>query len=140
MNCGKGCGRSVADVFVPAGRYILTAAIKTGVGPGIHGEGTAILHQTNATADIFVALDIWRTQISGLHFLSGVNHIHLGTNNLDTSFITIERCVFTNASSAAIRTIPATGSYSNKTAYHGSASTQVTVSKCEFFQNEQVRL
>jgi hypothetical protein len=139
-NCGgPGCGRSIADVFVPSGFYTLTGAIELGVAPGIHGEGTAMLHQTNSTADIFTGRGLWRTQISGLHFISGVNHLHLGTNNLDTAFITIERCVFTNASSAAIRTIPATGTYSNKTAYHGSASTQVTVSKCEFFRNEQVR-
>lgn len=137
-NCGEGCGRSIADVFVPAGFYTLSSTIDLGVAPGIHGEGTAMLHQTNASADTFYTPGAWRTQISGLHFLSGRNHLHLGTNNLDTSFITVERCVFTNASSAAIRTMPATGSYTNKTAYHGTASTQVTVSKCEFIRNEQV--
>ena len=137
-DCGKGCDRSVADVFVPAGEYMLSSTIETGIAPGIHGEGTAILRQTNASADIFYSPGVWRTQISGLAFLGGRNHLHLGTNNIDTAFITIERCTFSNASSAAIRTMPATGSYHNKTAYHGSASTQVTVRTCEFFHNEQV--
>jgi hypothetical protein len=138
-DCGNhGCGRSVADVYVPAGLYVLSATIELGIAPGIHGEGTAMLHQTNSSADIFYSSHVWRTQISGLHFLSGQNHLHLGTDNVDNSFIIVERCVFVNASSVAIRTVPPTGSYSNKTAYHGSASTLVTVSKCEFFDNEQV--
>jgi hypothetical protein len=138
MDCGRsGCGRSVADVFIPAGRYTLNASIRTGCAPGIHGEGTAILHQTNSSADIFYNKGVWRTQISGLHFLSGANHLHFGTNNIDTAFIIIERCVFVNASSAAIRMMNNSGE-GTKGAYQGSASTQVTVSTSEFFRNEQV--
>jgi hypothetical protein len=63
---------------------------------------------------------------------------------MDSSFILVERCVFANASSAAIRMIPATGLYpsphwnGSKDSYHGSASTQVTVRTSEFFHNEQV--
>ena len=37
--------------------------------PGIHGEGTAILRQTNSSADVFVATNMWRWQLSGLHAL-----------------------------------------------------------------------
>ena len=61
LDCGKGCGRTVPDVFVPSGRYLLSGPIDVGckvpsanmkrvpgVFPGIHGEGTAILEQTNA--------------------------------------------------------------------------------------------
>ena len=84
-NCGEGCGRSIADVFVPAGEYILSETIETLTAPGIHGEGTPMLHQTNASADIFYNKGVWRTQISGLWFVGGRNHLHLGTNNLDSS-------------------------------------------------------
>jgi hypothetical protein len=157
MDCGKGCGRTVPDVFVPSGHYLLSSSIDIGgkvpgagmkyipgVFPGVHGEGTAILQQTNASADIFYTEHVWRTQISGLHFVGGRNHLHLGTNNIDSSFILVERCVFANASSAAIRMIQATGLYpsphwnGSKDSYHGSASTQVTVRNSEFFHNEQV--
>ena len=71
-----------------------------------------MLIQSNASSDIFYTPHVWRTQISGLHFIGGRNHLHLGTDNLGASFILIERCVFANASSAAIRMIPATGLYS----------------------------
>ena len=30
LNCGKGCGRSIADVFVPSGMYRLTGPIDVG--------------------------------------------------------------------------------------------------------------
>ena len=41
---GTACGRTVADVFVPAGRYLLTDSIELGGHtPGLHGEGTAML-------------------------------------------------------------------------------------------------
>ena len=91
-DCGNhGCGRSVADVYVPAGLYVLSATIELGIAPGIHGEGTAMLHQTNSSADIFYSSHVWRTQISGLHFLSGQNHLHLGTDNVDNSFIIVAK-------------------------------------------------
>ena len=131
---GKGCGRTVPDVFVPAGDYLLSSTIPLGSAPGIHGEGTALLRQTNASADIFYSEHVWRWQLSGLWFVGGVNHIHIGTNNVDTSFVTIERCVFSNASSAAIRTIPAapdadrhSTSPTNASTYRGTASTQLVV-------------
>jgi hypothetical protein len=63
-----------------------------------------MLIQSNASSDIFYTPHVWRTQISGLHFIGGRNHLHLGTDNLGASFILIERCVFANASSAAILT------------------------------------
>ena len=88
LDCGKGCGRTVADVYVPSGHYMLSGAIDVGglvssghriegVFPGVHGEGTAILQQTNASADIFYTEQAWRTQISGLHFLGGRRHLRL---------------------------------------------------------------
>eukprot|EP01045_Picozoa_sp_COSAG04_P025115 COSAG04_NODE_3241_length_3013_cov_3.020933_5_plen_285_part_00 len=91
-DCGKGCGRSIADVFVPAGEYILSETIETHQAPGIHGEGTPMLHQINASADIFYNKGVWRTQISGLWFVGGRNHLHLGTNNLDTSCACLSFC------------------------------------------------
>ena len=131
---GKGCGRSVPDVFVPAGEYLLSSTIPLGSAPGIHGEGTALLRQTNASADIFYSEHVWRWQLSGLWFVGGQNHLHLGTNNVDSSFVAIERCVFSNASSAAIRTIPAAPDAdrhsvkpTNASTYRGTASTQVVV-------------
>eukprot|EP01045_Picozoa_sp_COSAG04_P015443 COSAG04_NODE_1218_length_7708_cov_1.979629_9_plen_319_part_00 len=140
MNCGGGgCGRTIADLYVPAGRYRISDAIDVRVAPGIHGEGTAIIEQTNSSADIFYGAGVWRTQISGLHFMGGQNHLHFGTNNENTGFITVERCVFTNASSAAIRMIPPHPAVAKgQKPYQGSASTQVTVSKSEFFTCERV--
>lgn len=139
-SCGHGCTRSVADVFVPAGEYLLSAAIEMGVAPGIHGEGTPILRQANASSDILRSTGIWRTQILGLSFIGGVNHLHFGTANVDSSFITVERCTFANASSAAIRMMPPTGLSGNHSpgVYHGSASTQFTVRDSVFNNNEQV--
>ena len=124
----------IRDSYVPAGRYRISDTIDVRVAPGIHGEGTAIIEQTNSSADIFYGAGVWRTQISGLHFMGGQNHLHFGTNNENTGFITVERCVFTNASSAAIRMIPPHPAVAKgQKPYQGSASTQVTVSKSEFF-------
>jgi len=55
--------------------------------------------------------------------------------------IVIERCVFVNASSAAIRMMPPANpgpSQYKGDQYKGSGSTQVTVRDSEFFRNEQV--
>ena len=38
----------LCHVFVPAGEYLLSSTIPLASAPGIHGEGTALLRQTNA--------------------------------------------------------------------------------------------
>ena len=60
---------------------------------------------------------------------------------VSSAVIVIERCVFVNASSAAIRMMPPANlgpSQYKGDQYKGSASTQVTVRDSEFFRNEQV--
>jgi hypothetical protein len=121
----------------------------------IRGEGGAGITQLNASEDIFYTPVIWRWKLSGLTLVGGRNHIHIGTNNFDNAFISIVDCVLSVARSASIRTLPgnayAPGLW-NLThypkgipdwiqglfTYGGSYSTQLTVVRCQFFNNEQV--
>ena len=106
----------------------------------LRGE-SALLKQTNASADIFYYPNAWRWQVSGLHFVGGRNHIHSGNNDTDKSIVTVTDCVFANASSAAIRTM-SPGWWSTDPPegpnFRGSASTQFTVRSSQFYSNEQV--
>jgi hypothetical protein len=135
-------GVSVSDVFVPAGEYLLTRTLQlnSSYTPGLHGEGTAIVNMVNRSADIIYGAAVWKWRISGLFFVGGRNHLHLGTKNLDTASIIVEHCGFSNASSAAVRMIgpQAKGSAEWPDGYEGSASTQFTVRSCQFFHCEQV--
>eukprot|EP01047_Picozoa_sp_COSAG01_P021965 COSAG01_NODE_1290_length_10882_cov_25.926922_13_plen_287_part_00 len=131
----------------PAGTYVISRTLFPG--GGVNGSAkvhpadlvgqSAELKQINASADILFTTHLWRWAISGLHFIGGRNHIHVGNNDTDTSFFTITDCLFANASSAAIRTI-GPGWWSADAPdpfFRGTASTQVTVRSSQFYHNDQ---
>jgi hypothetical protein len=108
---------SSAELFFPFGVYLISRALvpecnqgqmpPPGAGTPAHqrGEGTAIIQQTNASADILWTTGIWRWRVSGFHFVNGRNHIFLGNNNSDSTHVTIGDCYFSNATSAAVRLV-----------------------------------
>ena len=108
----------------------------------LRGE-SALLMQSNASADILFNPDVWRWKVSGLHFVGGRNHIYAGNNDTDKSFVTVSDCLFANASSAAIRTMgpawwDAAAAEDQGPYFRGTASTQFTVRSSQFYSNEQV--
>ena len=133
----------------PAGAYIISRTLYPAGGGAsgskkvrpahLRGE-SAELKQVNSSADILFTTSLWRWKISGIHFIGGQNHIHIGNNDTDASFFTITGCLFANASSAAIRTIgPGWWSSDAPDPYFtGTASTQVTVKNSQFYHNQQV--
>eukprot|EP01048_Picozoa_sp_COSAG05_P002172 COSAG05_NODE_83_length_20755_cov_5.928011_3_plen_1366_part_00 len=141
----------------PSGRYKLSRTLEArGSTCGHHGKGkkgkdegcinpanlrgeSALLIQTNASADILYNPSVWHWSITGLHFASGRNHIYLGNNDTNKGFVTVRDCLFANASSAAVRTMgpnwwTGEGSYYSR----GTASTQVTIKDSQFYDNERV--
>ena len=141
-------------LLFPAGKYVISRTLFPSGGganrsaPAVRAANlvgqSAELKQINASADILFTTRLWRWSISGIHFVGGRNHIHVGNNDTDTSFFTITGCLFANASSAAIRTI-GPGWWSDDDGesdapdpyFRGTASTQVTVKDSQFYHNEQ---
>jgi hypothetical protein len=104
----------------------------------LHGE-SALIKQTNASADIMYLPSVWRWQVSGLHLVGGRNHIYVGNNDTDKTFVIVANCLFANASSAAIRTMgPGWWTGELGPYFRGTASTQFTIRDCQFYSNEQV--
>ncbi len=110
-------------VFFPSGKYLISDTINVAV--NVQGEGTAILQQQNAAKDIFAGGYIWRWQLSGLTFVQGRHHLHIGNNNINTGRITIDKCVFQLAAGTAIRI------------REGSDSTVLSIRDCVFVDNDQ---
>eukprot|EP01052_Picozoa_sp_SAG31_P039002 SAG31_NODE_5319_length_2613_cov_1.815036_2_plen_575_part_00 len=100
---------------------------------------SALLRQSNSSADIFYNPSLWRWQVSGMHFVGGRNHIYVGNNDTDTTFVSVSDCLFANASSAAIRTMgPGWWTGEEGVYSRGTASTQFTIKDSQFYSNEQV--
>ncbi|MCX7598733.1 MAG: hypothetical protein N2512_07660 [Armatimonadetes bacterium] len=115
---------SAGNVFFPNGKYRLSAPITPTA--NMLGEDNAILYQPDPSTDIISWDSAWRWQISGFTFLGGRHHLNIGNANLDTGRIIIDRCVFQNASGAAVFI------------REGTASTQLTVTNCVFNYCDQV--
>jgi hypothetical protein len=91
------------------------------------------------SADILYNPALWRWKVSGLHFVGGRNHIYVGNNDTDKTFVTVSDCLFANASSAAIRTMgPGWWTGEEGPYFRGTASTQFTIKDSQFYSNEQV--
>jgi hypothetical protein len=111
--------RSQAVVYFPSGIYKISDTLAI---PhlSVMGENGAVLRQTDNTKDILRADPIWRGIISGLSFVGGKNQIYLNNGNTDKTLLVIEKCQFTAAADAAIRTGPQT------------FSTMLTIRDCAF--------
>ena len=124
------CGLSIPALHFPAGEYLVSGPIQGdgthGLSCNIHGDGHAIIRQLNSSSDIFFAPDLWRWKLSGLTLDGGANQLHIGNNNINTGFYEIADMAFSNASNTSIRTMPKT------------ASTQITISRCEFMATQRV--
>jgi hypothetical protein len=124
------CGMSVPTLWFPAGQYSISGPLagdpKFGLSCSVRGDGHAVIVQTNSSSDIFVAEGLWRWELSGLTLVGGANQVHIGNNNINTGFYQISDMVFSNASNTSIRTTART------------ASTQVTISRCEFLLTQRV--
>lgn len=110
-------------VLFPSGKYLLSDTIQ--VGANVQGEGTAILSQQAADKDIFSSTFCWRWQLSGLTFVAGRHHLHVGNSNIDTGRIVIEKCVFQKAAGTAVKV------------REGSNSTQISIRDCAFIHCDQ---
>ena len=125
--------------------------------PDLRGDGGRPLIQmssANKSADLFFGSMVWRFRVSGLAFMGGRSHLHIGNNNTDKGQIVIEDCAFYTASGAAIRMIepsrdlqPANVGMApeNRGAPHhtlamfgGSFSTHLIIRDCVFDGNNQV--
>ena len=128
-------------VLFPHGTYRISRTLVLTNNFHILGQGSAIIMQTNFSADIFFSAELWRWAVTGIVFQGGRNHLHFGNPNTAAGFWTIDSCVFSNASSAAIRTMvdPPTCGGSGKIA-RGCVqpeSTTAFVTRSKFFENEQ---
>jgi hypothetical protein len=104
----------------------------------LRGE-SSLLKQINSSADILYNQALWRWKVTGLHFVGGRNHIYVGNNDTDNTFVTVRDCLFANASSAAIRTMGPGWWTGEEGLYNrGTASTQFTIRDSQFYSNEQV--
>lgn len=120
---------SVADVHFPAGAYRISQTISLGPQPPrLHGEGNAIVHMTDAAADVFVGTAVTNWRCSDIAIVGGRDQLRISNNNNDRSIMLIERVTFHNASGAAIRTAGP-----SSPAARGSFSTKVTVRDCVFY-------
>lgn len=116
---GNDSVRSQAIVYFPSGVYKISDTLAI---PhlSVMGENGAVLQQTDNTKDILSADPIWRGTISDLSFVGGKNQIYLNNGNTDKTLVIIEKCQFTGAADAAIRTGPQT------------VSTVLTIRDCAF--------
>lgn len=155
---------SRAEVYVPRGHYLLTETLVLHsfnthadsyyMPPNLRGEARAILHMNNTGSDIVFGSQLFRWQVSGLTFLGGRNHLHIGNNNTDQGQILVSDCSFDFAASAAIRLLepsrelqpasvgkphhrrgPPTHALTN---FSGSFSTHVAIRECVFTECAQV--
>ena len=145
-SCGGGpsggaCAMWGAVVVFPHNEYPISRTLQLTNANHVQGQGSATIKQTNASADIFYSSYLWRWSCSGINFYGGRNHLHLGNPNIDSGFWTVDSCVFSNASSAAIRTMENDASCARPGTGHGcrqASSTTMFVTRSVFFHNEQV--
>eukprot|EP01048_Picozoa_sp_COSAG05_P005281 COSAG05_NODE_309_length_11646_cov_7.176929_8_plen_379_part_00 len=140
--CGNGraCATWGAVVLFPHGEYPISRTLQLTNANHVQGQGAATIKQINASADIFYSHYLWRWSCSGINFHGGRNHLHLGNPNIDAGIWTVDSCVFSNATSAAIRTME---DYSGcgtptSTGCWAARSTTMFVTRSKFFDNEQV--
>ena len=141
--CGHGgaCAVWGAVVVFPPNEYPISRTLQLTNANHVQGQGSATIKQTNASADIFYSHYLWRWSCSGINFSGGRNHLHLGNPNIDSGIWTVDSCVFSNASSAAIRTMENTagcGPTPESSGCWQASSTTMFVTRSKFFHNEQV--
>lgn len=149
---------SRGTVLFPTGEYLLSATLFLPVDPSftppdLVGQGSAMLRQVNASADIVFGSNVVVWRASGLQFLGGRNQLHIGNNNTDKGGIVVTDCGFFHAGSAGVRLLEPSRSLQPDTvgkashlrgpphhtleSFHGSFSTQMTVRECRFVECAQ---